>query len=318
MTVIQRPAMLCFAADMADYIIDSDSTITFAIQLNGSLILSERYSPDGANQIRIRKLGRLCRLALWGRFSTGAQDNAMGSFTFLINDVADSTSTVIFSNTHSKFKAGACWLSSVRNKVTRSSSIEYLSCYIPSGSQVTLKKTTAAGEIESVFYTNSSTDVIMTLDVSLAVVGSCLRYSLTIGTDVFTLHVDDTQYIDVFTFRYRNNFEMPETLSIVGGLKLKGNDESAIADMYGIARKFEVKCTDEYTANSGVIYMQSDYKLWHDLFMSQEVEILSDGAWYKIVVSKQNYERTFRRSILKAVEFSFKMADLDDNGIIEI
>jgi hypothetical protein len=64
--------------------------------------------------------------------------------------------------------------------------------------------------------------------------------------------------------------------------------------------------------------MQSDYKLWHDLFMSQEVEILSDGAWYKIVVSKQNYERTFRRSILKAVEFSFKMADLDDNGIIEI
>ena len=36
MNVIQRPGAVCLAADMPDYIIDTDSTITFEVQFTYS------------------------------------------------------------------------------------------------------------------------------------------------------------------------------------------------------------------------------------------------------------------------------------------
>ena len=111
---------------------------------------------------------------------------------------------------------------------------------------------------------------------------------------------------------------MPETLSAVGGLSLKGNNEEDTATMFGIDRKFGVKVTDEYTANSGVIMLQSDYKLWHNLMNAQEADVLVDGEWLPILIEKQKYEREFRRSVLKAVEFSFRMADPEQNNLIQV
>ena len=99
---------------------------------------------------------------------------------------------------------------------------------------------------------------------------------------------------------------MPETMTTVGGMTMKGNDESDTAKMFGVDRKFGVKPKDEYTVSSGVIFLQSDYKLWHNLLNAQEVDI----------VTKQNYERSFNRSILKAIEFTFKMADVEQNNLI--
>ncbi|KAA6320214.1 hypothetical protein EZS27_029992, partial [termite gut metagenome] len=33
----------------------------------------------------------------------------------------------------------------------------------------------------------------------------------------------------------------------------------------------------------GVIFLQSDYKLWHNLFNAQEVQIYVAGDWYSII-----------------------------------
>ena len=109
---------------------------------------------------------------------------------------------------------------------------------------------------------------------------------------------------------------MPETLTASGELKMTGNNESDAAAMYGVQRKFGVKVTDEYTVNSGSIMLQSDYKLWHNMLNAQEVEILVDGEWLPIVITKQKFERSFRRSVLKAVEFSFTMANSEQNNLI--
>lgn len=49
---------------------------------------------------------------------------------------------------------------------------------------------------------------------------------------------------------------------------------------------------------------------------AQEVEILVDGEWLPIVITKQKFERSFRRSVLKAVEFSFTMANPEQNNLI--
>lgn len=88
------------------------------------------------------------------------------------------------------------------------------------------------------------------------------------------------------------------------------------AKMFGVDRKFGVKPKDEYTVSSGVIFLQSDYKLWHNLLNAQEVDIWYEDSWFPIIVTKQNYERSFNRSILKAIEFTFKMADVEHNNLI--
>ena len=129
-------------------------------------------------------------------------------------------------------------------------------------------------------------------------------------------YVDGTRYVDVWCFRFKNVYDMPETLTATGELKLTGNNESDAAAMYGVQRKFGVKVTDEYTVNSGSIMLQSDYKLWHNMLNAQEVEILVDGEWLPIVITKQKFERSFRRSVLKAVEFSFTMANPEQNNLI--
>ena len=71
MNVIQRPRTREFCATMQDYIIDTDATITFAVEYGGKKILEEEYVPDAQNQVRVRRLGRFCELALWGAWCAG-------------------------------------------------------------------------------------------------------------------------------------------------------------------------------------------------------------------------------------------------------
>ena len=56
---------------MQDYIIDTDVTIRFSVQYGGRTILDEDYVPDGNNQVRIRRLGKFCAMALWGVWPDG-------------------------------------------------------------------------------------------------------------------------------------------------------------------------------------------------------------------------------------------------------
>ena len=96
MNVIQRPRSREFCGTMQDYIIDTDETITFAIEYGGHRILDEEYVPDGHNQVRIRRLGHFCELALWGVWCAGEycwQTDAAGTFSFYINEVKDAITT---------------------------------------------------------------------------------------------------------------------------------------------------------------------------------------------------------------------------------
>ena len=64
--------------------------------------------------------------------------------------------------------------------------------------------------------------------------------------------IDRTRYAEAWCFRFKNVYDMPETLTATGGLKMAGNNESDMAAMYGVDRKFGVKVTDEYTVTAGV------------------------------------------------------------------
>ena len=85
MNVLQKPQADTLAASMDDYIIDTDVTIRFTVTYKGNAILDEEYVPDAQNQVRIRRLGKFCNMALWGIWPDGRQtwqQNAAGSFSF--------------------------------------------------------------------------------------------------------------------------------------------------------------------------------------------------------------------------------------------
>lgn len=334
MNVIQRPESKSFTSMMLDYVIDTESTIQFTIKYLGKTILDEIYSPDASFQVRIRKLGKLCALALWGRWieddaASKAQDTVAGDFTFLIDGIEDATCYVALSRLQLK-SDNKSWdfLSNARKKVTRSGAVEYISGYFTAADKldVVVYKTDYSQASAFTFFT-APINGIYTIDVSpdkvinaSNIVGLSLssvsKIVLTHGNETYTYLVDQTSYIETHTFRFKNLFDVPETLHTVGEMVLKGANESDEAEMYGINRKFSLKVTDEYTANSGVIFLQTDYRLWHNLMNAQEAQINTDDGWLDIVISKQNFERNFRRNILKAVEFSFKMADPDQNNMI--
>lgn len=198
MNVIQRPRAEEFCATMQDYIIDTDSTITFSVQYGGKTVLEEEYVPDANYQVRVRKLGKFCELALWGVWCAGEaswQTNAAGTFTFFINGLQDSQSYVMFSRLQTKKEASAPgWLSEVREKVTRNGAMEYASSVFTDGDKVLLNVRTLSGAVyPEQLYVHKGEKMPVTLDVSMERVGNILpdinemirSYELVKGSDVF-------------------------------------------------------------------------------------------------------------------------------------
>lgn len=326
MIVLQRPSAVELAAQMTDYIIDTDVTISFSVQFKGKTILSEEYVPDANNQVRIRKLGKFCSLALAGTWPTGnvtQQTLVAGTFTFFFNKVKDTDTLVFYSRYLSRKTASdAGFLTCISEKVTRGGA-EWVSAYLTPRQSIEARYMTPEGVVKTEkLCTQAAGSNVVTVDVSLSRIKSLFkveqlnRYEVVFGKHVMTFHVDETLYLDTFTFRFRNCFDCPETVTAVGPVTLKGGDTSETGYLYGVKRKFHLQPGDEYTANSGQIFLQSDYRLWHDFVNALDVEIQVDGAWYPIVISKQKFERSFRRNVLKTVEFSFSMADPEQNSVL--
>ena len=322
MTIIQQPAAQEVAMNMTDFIIDSDSTINFSVKYGGKTILSEDYVPDANWQVRTHKLGKFLAQALWGLWPTSNvfdQTHLKGSFDFYIDDVLQCSSEVLFSCRYLKGVSNPVFLSHGNVKITRPDVSEWLTVNAAKAevsviavNESGLLKTASLGTVSDVTTFDVGLERITAL-LGFAPIGS---YTIKAGQQTFEYIVDHNHYAEVFLFRYRNVYDAPETLSCVGDVKLKGAEKASSGYLYGVERKFDVRANDEYTANSSVIFLGSEYKFWHDFLNTREAEINIDGEWYPIIVSKQNYEREFRKDRLKAVEFSFRFADPDQNGLL--
>lgn len=326
MTVIQRPKSREFCATMQDYIIDTESTITFTIYYGGSKILDEEYVPDANNQVRVRRLGQFCALALWGQWceeETIWQTKAAGTFSFYINDTKDTDSLVIYSCLQTRKSADAPGvLSEASQKVTRPGVPEFVSGFPQYG------LCTLTGILPDGTEMNSGIQLIDTQSIATVAVDyervrsllgaeSLIRYTVGLNGGGMEFLVDTTPYAERWVFRFKNAYDMPETLCCTGGLVVSGSSEDDTASMFGVERKFGLKVTDEYTARSGIVHLRSEYKLWHNLLNAREAEVWSGAAWLPIIITKQKLERDFRRSALTTVEFSFRMADPTQNNLIE-
>ena len=322
MTILQQPATDEVAMNMTDFIIDTDTTINFCVKFGGQTILSEDYVPDANWQVRTHKLGKFLAQALWGLWPSSNvfdQNHLKGSFEFYIDDVLQCSSNVVYSCRYLKGVTNPVFLTNGTTKITRPGVLEWLTVNA-TGVDVSVTavdgygsdSTVPMGTVNDVTTFDASMDRVTAL-LGFAPVG---EYVIKVGTAEFRYVVDHNHYAEVFLFRYRNVYDAPETVSCVGDVKLKGAEKASTGYLYGVERKFDVRANDEYTANSGVIFLGSEYKYWHDFLNTREAEILIDDEWYPIIVSKQNYEREFRKDRLKAVEFSFRFADPDQNGLI--
>lgn len=333
MNVIQRPRPREFCGTMQDYIIDTDVTITFAVEYGKRKILDEEYVPDANNQVRVRKLGRFCALAMWGVWMANdptPQSDAAGTFIFYINGVKDSESLVMYSRLETRKSADTPGiLSEVCQKVARRGTHEFVSGFLipdAAGAKYTITAELSDGQQKTVSVAPKVTDTMVpiTLDVSVDTLerthkwADVARYTVTMAGGSIEFLVDASVYAQVWQFRFKNVYDMPEVLTCTGLLKLTGNNQSDTASMFGIERKFGIKVTDEYTIKSGPIYLQSDYKLWHNLLNAQQVSLWVQDRWVDIVITKQKFERAYNRSHFTGAEFSFRMADPDQNNLLEI
>lgn len=323
MTVTQRPGVIEFASNMPDYIMDADATISFEVKIGNQTILSEDYSPDAEFKVRIRRLGQFCRKALWGSWPGNetytSMANLANTFSFYINGEKDSDCYVLFSRVFTKkIVTDQILLSSINEKVIRRGVPDYTSFFLRQGQSVNVQINTDEGVQTKTIYTENTSDMISTLDTSVDTIQQLFPgvsfNSYSVGSMKF--HIDATSYAEKYIFRFKNVFDCTEIVCATGFMQLKGEDNSETAYMYGIERKFVINRNDVYTVNSGVIFKQSDYRLWHDFLNCQEASILVDDTWYDIVITQQNYERDYRKNILKAVEFSFRLADPENSGVI--
>ena len=327
MNVLQRPKSREFCATMQDYIIDTDATLTFAVEYGGKKILEEEYVPDAQNQVRVRRLGEFCALALWGTWCDGntqLQPDAAGTFAFLINDVQDTTSLVAYSARQTRKNASAPGvLTDVTQKVTRPGVTEYASGFSHAGGYILTGITPEGTEKNTTVAVSGTGGAPLTADVSYdrvcqqLGVSALQSYKVHLNGGQLELLVDQSKYADLRVFRFKNVYDMPETLCCTGGLSVKGASEDTTGFLYGVERKFALKVTDEYTAVSGPVYLRQEYKLWHQLLNAREAQIRADNQWLDIVITQQKLERDFRRSALATVEFSFWLADPAQNGLID-
>ena len=207
MNVIQRPRSREFCATMQDYVIDTDSTISFAVEYGGKRILEEEYVPDAQNQVRVRRLGHFCELALWGVWCAGEvhwQLSVAGTFSFFINNVKDMDCHVTYSILQTRKSADAPGvLSEATQKVTRPGVPEYASGFL-AGSGYALSGTGADGVEKSVeVAVPSQGDAPFTVDASYSRVcqqlgvSSLRSYRVGFSGGSLEFLVDASRYADL-------------------------------------------------------------------------------------------------------------------------
>ena len=339
MTIIQKPGETEFTGRMCDLVIDSDKTIDVEVRYNGKGVVSEKYSPDATNMIRLRRLHNLCNLCMWGRSLgyLGEQDTAAGVFSFYVDGTQVAQSTLYYSafmRRQSPMELGV--FTDCPKRSTYRGAPE-----LATGIPMTRTNSEGATEYYVSIQATLSDDSQVSGDKQLFMAGS-LRYAYTLSVSVedvesylgvsnvveysigFTggsclFRVEEFPVEDVGSLRFRNLYDMPEIAHFTGGCSLSAANESEAAEVSGIRRKFGIKVNDEYKVSSGGISFGSEYRLWRDLCNSSEVEIWSEEyGWVPVTITKHKLEIDAFRKEFKEAELTLTIAEQRMNGLNDI
>ena len=256
-----------FVADVDTLQVYSDNTLEAKLKVNGTVVLSETYSPANG-QIIVRGLRSVLEAAIYGELG-GSQDHASAIVELTIGN-----------NTFTP-PGGYLFASRLRNPRD------------PNGANTIL----AAGDLVAVlsggsFITPAQYCSISGSTVQVNAVNSgASRISLGNGVNLWVEH------------------DVPQTMMTPLPLDIKPGFSDQASMMYGRQVRYSVDQNDEYILRSGEVHSQEEYASWSDLATSRKAEVLMNGQWVPIIVTKTNYTQIRRSMGRNRVEISFKMAD---------
>lgn len=304
-----------FAADCQDILItEAEQSQAFMLMKGGTIILQETYNYDTDGNIRIAGLAQILSQTLYGDLKTGEQAHARDTFGFYLGEdrLFGSDKTVyamrlqnpndpdgekeILSVAHN----GACvpghphLITVIGPKSVRlmSGSTTLGSVYIGDIGKVMTADCDPAQLFPS-GYRNG--DAIVIEDVSTPAAES-VRRRIQQPCD------------DMVTVRFLNRYDMPECVT-ARYMTEKPTAQDDVSMMHGRRVRFSVKSSTEYTLASGKLDYPEQFDTWQDLLTSRKAQILWQGEWIDIIITKSNYTRHRRRFHSSQVEISFQTAN---------
>ncbi len=270
-----------FVCDVGTLTVSSADSLDATLTVNGTTILSERYSPANG-LITVRGLRSVLEAAIYGDFDDISHANA--SVAFSIGSTTESAT-----------------LYAARLKNPRD----------PRGSKTTL----VAGDIVGVVYEDDydflSGEVIYTTTSGIQHLAiEDVTNGQLIG-DGLKLWVERTNCPDRgVCVRFLNRYDVPQTMMTPRPLEIKPAFQDQTALYLGRRVRYTVDTQDEYTLRSGRIHRMEEYYSWADLITSRKAEVWYGGQWLPIIVTKSNFAAVQRSSHgLNPVEITFRMAD---------
>ena len=272
-----------FVADVGILQISSSETKTLTLNVNGTVVLSETYSPANG-MITVRGLRNVLEAAIYGELGS-AQNHAAAIVQLTVGSQS--------------FTPPGGYLFASRLKNPRD----------PNGSNSIM----AAGDLVAVSGPNGFITPATYTYISGTTV---LVQALSSGTDGQTLANGLKLWIDhtacpekAVAVRFLNRYDVPQTMMTVEPLQIKPGFQDKTSMMYGSHVRYSVEQNDEYILKSGQIHSEAEYASWSDLVTSRKAEVLMNGQWLPILITKANYTQVKRSMGMNRVEISFKMAD---------
>lgn len=336
-SVVQQPDTYSLLSGINDIILNSDEDLSVEILVESESILAEKYQPDTDGKIYVIELDRLLDSYLHGDdFDADSHAELLKEVTVKVGGVLLCTFNVLKFTAETSisafsFVSGSIFMHLLKQKkITTPTAKEYLTVSFTSTMHSVKVFVTYFSEND---YKNSdeidlfTTDEtgIRTIDASFLTVAALfplidsntiVAYRVKLESEISVFTVDRNAYLLPVEYRFKNSFDVPETLITRGNIMRKGVttfDSSVIRRMEG---KFNVIRDDTFEVSSGKIFSLNDYDRFREMFNSEDVEINFQGKWRKIVITEENMNVAMRIGSLQPIAFTFKFADKRDHNSI--
>lgn len=300
-----------FAADAVDISYQCNRSFTFAILKDGQKMLEETYTPDNDGYVHIRGIAGLLSQRLYGTLGVADQTaTAKGVFDFQVNG----------SNVYSK-TVYSMRLQNPRDpqgnrKVMAAAEVK--AGYVGRPQYITV-----CGQTSVYLYDRSGNPVAsksIGVDIDVETVDLDPRKHFPdsyVNGDYMTLVNNVSQEMKIFilpppcedavTVRFLNRYDMPESLT-AAYMQAKPQVQDDVAMMYGRRTRFDVKSSTEYTLKGFPLVAPEEYDAWIDLLTARRAQLLWQGQWVDIIITKANFTRDYRRFYTTQPEVSFQTA----------
>lgn len=332
-SILQQPGEYSLSSNVVDFIIESTENLIFKIVTGGATILEETYTPDADDKIQIRELGLLFDNYLSAELDDTVHTQNSSDFAFYINNTLISTIHVLKCRAYanlgvSSFFNGGSFLNAMKQtKVTTRTAKEFLTCKLSHQVKVFVnyKVGNGFGTSDEVVLSSAITNAFTTLDVSFEVIAALfpnitpadiVAIRVKLPEHIVVLLIDRANYLAPLNFKFKNSFDMPDTLITRGNAYRKGETMSETARINRVDTKFNIVRNDSIEISSGKIFSMQDYDRFREMFESEDVRIYFTGAWRKIIITDENSNVSLRGGRLEPISFTFKFADTVDNRVI--